>query len=199
MLLPALNKAREHAKKVSCLSNLKQIGQTFATYQSDYDDYLPLYYDGASYGTQGNWFVILGYYYFKDKVIMTPIFNRWAEVKQRIFACPGRNETGLNAYYRCDYSPSQALIITSPSTWGGSAGNKIVSIKKILSPSGKVILAESTNYQYFIGAWMIQPADLFDARHDQGANMLYVDGHVGWMKAVEAAKNKSTLFGNYYK
>jgi prepilin-type N-terminal cleavage/methylation domain-containing protein/prepilin-type processing-associated H-X9-DG protein len=35
MLLPALNKAREHANKVKCLSNLKQIGLAMLMYAND--------------------------------------------------------------------------------------------------------------------------------------------------------------------
>ena len=37
MLLPALNKARETAKKIKCVNNLKQLGTSHAMYQGDYD------------------------------------------------------------------------------------------------------------------------------------------------------------------
>ena len=39
MLLPALNKARETARTASCLSNQKQIGLAFNTYQDEYHGY----------------------------------------------------------------------------------------------------------------------------------------------------------------
>ena len=38
MLLPALNKARERAKSIECLGNLKQHGQLNAMYLNDYND-----------------------------------------------------------------------------------------------------------------------------------------------------------------
>jgi len=41
MLLPALTKAREQARSVSCRSNLKQIGLAMGMYQNDYDEYFP--------------------------------------------------------------------------------------------------------------------------------------------------------------
>lgn len=40
MLLPALNKARDRAKSITCINNLKQIGQAGVMYQNDYDDYI---------------------------------------------------------------------------------------------------------------------------------------------------------------
>ena len=43
MLLPALNKAREKAHSISCISNLKQLGVAGASYSNDYQEYmLPL-------------------------------------------------------------------------------------------------------------------------------------------------------------
>jgi prepilin-type N-terminal cleavage/methylation domain-containing protein/prepilin-type processing-associated H-X9-DG protein len=41
MLLPALNSARERAKTISCVSNLKQLGLAITLYADDYDSYMP--------------------------------------------------------------------------------------------------------------------------------------------------------------
>ena len=40
MLLPALNKAREQARKTQCISNVKQIGLAVSHYSNDYADYI---------------------------------------------------------------------------------------------------------------------------------------------------------------
>ncbi len=40
MLLPALSKAREKARSISCVNNMKQIALFGALYQTDYDDYI---------------------------------------------------------------------------------------------------------------------------------------------------------------
>jgi prepilin-type N-terminal cleavage/methylation domain-containing protein len=43
MLLPALNQAKETAKRALCANNLKNVGLATTMYADDYDGYLPLY------------------------------------------------------------------------------------------------------------------------------------------------------------
>ena len=40
MLLPALNMAREKARSIHCLNNLKQHGLVVANYANDYKEYI---------------------------------------------------------------------------------------------------------------------------------------------------------------
>lgn len=48
LLLPALNKARERAQKISCLNNLKQLGQLAHHYAGDFKDHIITKDNGSS-------------------------------------------------------------------------------------------------------------------------------------------------------
>ncbi len=57
MLLPALNKARDNARDTLCKSNLRQIGQYFASYESNSNGYFPAPYLGSGfYEPQRSWY-----------------------------------------------------------------------------------------------------------------------------------------------
>ena len=48
MLLPALSKAKDKAKTISCVNNMKQHGLKYMRYLNDFDDFFPIY---DNYGT----------------------------------------------------------------------------------------------------------------------------------------------------
>lgn len=78
MLLPALNQARDRAKSIKCMGNLKQIGTMHAAYTVDNDDYIimPGYMpSGVSLGipqTAYPWDYVLADYSVKVKYYTCP-------------------------------------------------------------------------------------------------------------------------------
>ena len=76
MLLPALNAAREKARRANCLSNLKQLGVSIAMYADNYNGRVP--WDGTA-----------------ALQPPTSTFNLMSNVlsSAKIFACPSSRET----------------------------------------------------------------------------------------------------------
>ena len=71
MLLPALNAAREKAKAVNCLGNLKQVGLASSLYRQDYGEYFVNHdttsTDVSPMPAKGyTWAALLNYLYQKD-------------------------------------------------------------------------------------------------------------------------------------
>ena len=54
LLLPALRRARETARRISCVSNLRQAGQGAYMYSSDYGSFPPIFTQTTSGGSSGS-------------------------------------------------------------------------------------------------------------------------------------------------
>ncbi len=60
MLLPALNRAREVAKSITCVNNLKQLGTAVSMYANDYEYYPPHnYFNQSLYDANRPYFWVL--------------------------------------------------------------------------------------------------------------------------------------------
>ncbi len=108
MLLPALNKAREKARAISCTNNLKQISNGVFMYTADNNDFLPIAYKWVSADT-GLLMDYLGA--TEDEYVVT---NTWGELK-----CPiSKNRKGI---YFCPSAPSTKSGVTAD--WTGYSSN----------------------------------------------------------------------------
>src|SRR6476620_1487919 len=72
MLLPALSKAKEKAKTITCVSNNKQISLAMLMYVGDNDDQLPVLNNGRFGALSTNWwFNVLDQGNYMTKSTMT--------------------------------------------------------------------------------------------------------------------------------
>ncbi|HEY8669128.1 MAG TPA: prepilin-type N-terminal cleavage/methylation domain-containing protein [Tepidisphaeraceae bacterium] len=89
ILLPALNKARDSAKQVSCSSNMRQLYTSFVAYGQDNRQWLPgptiyvrdvtmrwYWYSGGT-GT------------FNNPVILNNVMSKYLPAKSKVWLCPG--------------------------------------------------------------------------------------------------------------
>ena len=74
MLLPALNKAREVAKKINCVNNLKSIASSSLMYRNDFNDWtMPPIIAGVSSGQPGHQYASHYHWpYYFGKNYMSP-------------------------------------------------------------------------------------------------------------------------------
>lgn len=95
MLLPALSRAREEARKASCKNNLKNIGLLCKMYASDYRDNWPNG-DVDAQVNNGRY----GRGYFKD------LFDAGIADNADVFACPSSSTGSLTSLEMntCDYA-----------------------------------------------------------------------------------------------
>jgi len=179
MLLPALNKAREVAKKGACQNNLKQIGLSVAMYADSYDEYFPYepFLGNASYS---GWYKVLDLG-----------GTSYAGNKHEVFYCP--NELRLKkdrvnhwAYGGISYGVNN-WYLTNPGTGGPK---KAAQVKK--SSETIYALDSLSNYgagvfggNYRVVPWYSSFKPMPGLKHDnmRSLNVLWIDGHVSNIKA----------------
>lgn len=193
ILFPVFAKAREKARQSSCASNLKQIGLSITQYAQDYDEMLPGQdaNDGSiAYGQGVAWTSI--------PAAVTWIGQLQPYLKNaEILICPSSKGIvgagGSVAGSMCSY-------IANGLTWFQSLGT-------ITKPSETILLSDlaqsmswSRGYPggyyptYTPGTgWGFGHMWAYSI-HSDGANYLWVDGHVKWVKASVAGNDTWDLF-----
>ena len=185
MLLPALNKAREKARAISCTSNMKQIGNFSMFYTQDNNDYLNPARDKNA--TTKKWYFYLAPYAGGD----IPSNNDFAKHAINKIVCPTVKNANVNDGYNLTYAPNiSAGAYTNALGYGchgdWTTANKNYQVGSVKKPSGMMSYIESLCDYAFPGAVYETPTGVYVGadkytihnRHSNGCNMLMVDGHV---------------------
>ncbi|MFA7230724.1 MAG: DUF1559 domain-containing protein [Victivallaceae bacterium] len=185
MLLPALSKARDKAKAISCTNKLKQIGIGTGLYASDYNFY-PAWL-GNSTGSAGHLW---------DYQLAPYLGYKFADNGPAIFDCPSL--VGINA--------GAANYLSNRTRWRGYWVNSYIytnqdnigmtMVDKIKTPSkygwfaevgnpGNSPIGYYTNFSYsnvhkfsIATTSTVTTATNMGWRHGDKMNVLFVDGHV---------------------
>jgi prepilin-type N-terminal cleavage/methylation domain-containing protein/prepilin-type processing-associated H-X9-DG protein len=183
ILFPVFARARENARRTSCLSNTKQLGLGILQYSQDYDEKLPASYDA---GTDFIW----------PTMIMPYIKST------QLFFCPSDSEnvptSAINAA-NISYGYNWYYVTSTPRYSSGG-----VSLAAIQSVSETILLADSQEKlntgasnpnAYIIGSpSLADPNYLVPARHLEGANVCFVDGHSKWFRVPGTITQNDTLW-----
>ena len=110
MLLPTLNKARETAKRISCTSNLKQIGSMIMAYANENKDHMVTPYQGPS-AAPLMWDMLL--------------LGKWTRLNGKVYECPADTTLRLPGRQLRSYAPNSghsASNLPSPDTFIDDTG-----------------------------------------------------------------------------
>ena len=182
VLLPALGKARETAKTISCLGRLKQFGPAVSMYADDFNSFFPAAYNTVEKRT---WYdVLIAAGTVKDSDVDTWMFcPSWTS---GLLGAGGKLASRQNAYgnnVSTDYIRLNKL-----------ADGYKVNTYSTYDLFADAILETSTDprqpwYNYWVGGNQPQKIHL---RHNLKANFFFLDGHV-----VSAGRQELMSWGNW--
>jgi prepilin-type N-terminal cleavage/methylation domain-containing protein/prepilin-type processing-associated H-X9-DG protein len=211
MLLPALGKAKERALRVSCVSNLKQVGIGIMIYAGDNDDVFPTIRYRDTNPTQ--------YTYEAARLDVTPnlihnlglLWQTKVITETKVFYCPSARKTGESASWTHEH-------YTQDGNWpyGGKGDTTVragyhyfpqsktmqnvgigLLLPEVPNPganqylppmkSSKVDVAKSMGTDLIHNLGSPQAAPHRDNRI-AGINALFGDGHVTWQSARRNAE-----------
>ena len=171
MLLPALNKARDKAKAIACVNNLKQIGLACQCYSQDNDGFFIRAHTPA--GGAGWWPDILMY------EMKHSYYNGWSTSPTGPLKCPSETFNGIlnsaGGHWRgTHYGLNYCLVYTSTFT----------KTSNIRSPAGTM---QGGDFPGTISncVWIENDPKFWTNRHSGRANYIYCDNHVGAIKYSE--------------
>ena len=203
MLLPALNRAREMAKGISCKNNLKQMGIAAAQYSGDYSDWivparntLPT---ETNWSKANLWYGLLSGYGNAGQSGYGITFYG-DDITRGTLVCPSETTPfGYytdNRFYYTHYLINTFLTgLDNSHGWINQYQRKLPQIK---SPTVTVLVMDSMNLSDF----SVSLAENLAFRHGAGdprprtttsktvipgrgeCNMLFLDGHIGGMGYV---------------
>ncbi|MBN2640880.1 MAG: DUF1559 domain-containing protein [Victivallales bacterium] len=197
MLLPALNKAREAAKRITCVNNQKQCTLGSLAYANDYNDILPpVMVSGYNLlpggSTEARWFGFINYLGYVPN-IMSGI-------------CPTRNDRvlsisdvgvkiGATQPYSYGYN---VLVYWDDSKTTAEQDVWATKLSQKRNPSKIIYCGDSTYYTTWSGLnrWVFghlmvwyKPGSTSERavhlRHDNAANNAFIDGHVETLRRGE--------------
>jgi prepilin-type N-terminal cleavage/methylation domain-containing protein/prepilin-type processing-associated H-X9-DG protein len=184
ILFPVFARARENARRTSCLSNTKQLGLATLMYDQDYDEKLPPAYANGAPSTMNWWGPIIEPYVKSVQVYFCPSDS--AQTSSSTYS-PASVSYGWNYYWLQNKPMGDDLH-------GG------VSLAAIDAVSQTVLLGDSNGETTGTppvpsNRYIIYPCCAYIPveRHLEGVNMAFVDGHSKWYK-VPALVDNYTLW-----
>jgi prepilin-type processing-associated H-X9-DG protein/prepilin-type N-terminal cleavage/methylation domain-containing protein len=195
MLLPALGKAREKAKAISCVSNLKQVGLSTMMYADSFKGAV-LRNDWVGVSDAQNWVQL----FIKTDVISAGDFLVCPSWKPYVW---DRSDTSNTSNVWRTYGFWNNYL-TGYFIDASSGNTRTVYVNKFKNPSVQPLIVDSATTAAGIHqnmqSWGVSAtgSSLIHMRHSNRANILYGDGHADSENKGEFLKKFRTAMENDY-
>ncbi len=161
ILFPAFASARKSAQRISCGSNLRQLGNMIGMYTQQNSEQFP-YIDASSATPVTPITVLLAPYSRDAGLYLCPSTTNWEQG-------PTSTNPSWSATFKSGYGINN--LLTNPATPTGT-----IALAQVKSPSRTAMMFDSP---VPLAADVASIASVGE-RHLEGVNVVYVDGHMKW-------------------
>jgi len=214
MLLPALNKARDAAKKTSCMNQQKQVVSSMLLYANDFSDVVPYVLDWGNGGYE-NWITIFTHNGSNSGAMD---YSKPGLIPRKMLTCPSnvpKTSYLLDPFYYTYgmiYGAATGRVnngATGKDYWGGfwlSSGTKgrVMKLNKCKKSSKMPLILDSakSTLNPVGGLWTIIPDGFTEdaavgLMHGDSANLGYMDGHVDNQTRIKLRAMPQLLFTKF--
>ncbi|MCC6445905.1 MAG: DUF1559 domain-containing protein [Armatimonadetes bacterium] len=184
ILFPVFAQAREKARTISCLSNMKQVGNAMMMYVQDYDEKYPSRWFCC--GWSASW--------YKNPLpwpwVLEPYIKNY-----NVYLCPSEGGHDWYGNGGCcpQMSPDDLKLKTKISYGMNDRMNFNVSLAQVTKPAEKYLFCETSSSQprsFCVDPWAGCGAlegcpgaewGQLPSRHQGGTNVVFCDGHAKWL------------------
>ncbi len=169
MLLPALNSARDKAKGISCMNNLKQIGTYARMYLDETKGYIVGY--SAPYG----WTTYINSFNSGNDLASSEVTS-----KDSMFFCPSMRMASENCQIRgYGFYTYGHNVYSLPAKYDGRQGDTSSYAScwhRMSQPSSLPMISETKHIDGDWGNWVVTRHNFY-AKHGKRGNIAFADGH----------------------
>lgn len=196
ILFPVFAKAREQARKTSCLSNLKQLGLGVTQYLQDYDEKFPFgnnWADLTNFTNGYGWGAQVAPYIKNTQIFVCPSDATWSDGHS------GQSYGSMfDSWYDCHYWDKNTLIdqsgtcaadatgLSYNTVGGGQASATVVrsgvKLASVNTPAAKGMMFDEASFHDAKSATL--------GTQQGQRNLVFVDGHAKWMPIAQYAPDE---------
>ena len=185
ILLPALSKSREAARRAGCLSNLRQVHTAFFFYAGNYKDQVPLGYRAGN-----KQFNSMMYSFTTQKIVLFGwLYNDRLMPNPNVFFCPSENDP--RSLFNTSANPWPPGNDPAKHTYSGYGCRPEIELPD--DPLPDLTMPRLTRFRNkAIFADLTAVVARLETRHKTGVNVLYGDGSAVW---IDRGKFNTDLMG----
>jgi len=193
MLMPALEKARDSARSVSCISNVRQFSTAFLSYCQDWNEWIPNGNTSQWTLTKAMWgwtYEVMPYTSYASDVL--DAYYKHTYPSLGIYACPTNKYrcdpawfNGPTASYGLNYQGVSLGYATQP------GDPVIIQLPRVKHPYAYVLMGDANNRNrtyYYEWLYSISATNPLKA-HGLGGNVLCADLTVKWVSEARLTAN----------